>query len=146
MAESISRPADDPFWNYLRFFDAVRPFVWMKPVGDSLYECVYLSGHPALNISNSDEPPGSFHSQDIFAPHPTIPDRWKYVTRLDDRITLVNGEKVLPLPIEGQIKQHPLIDEAVVVGVGKAAPGLLIFRSVEAKQLSDKELLDIIWP
>lgn len=118
----------------------------MKPIGNSLYETVYLAGHPGLNASNSNDPPGSFHSHDVFTPHPTIPDRWKYVTRLDDRITLVNGEKVLPLPIEGVIMQSPLVHEAVVVGAGKAVPGLLVFRATGCEGLSDEEYLNTIWP
>ncbi|KAJ5384112.1 hypothetical protein N7517_002023 [Penicillium concentricum] len=150
VAESISRPKGDPYWNYLKFFDNIRSYVWMKPISesDSLFECVYLTGHPALTTSNSNEPPGSFHSKDVFVPHPTIAGRWKYISRLDDRINLVNGEKVLPLPIEGHIKQHPFIHDAVVVGVGKAAPGLLIFRAddPEANHLSDDKYLDSIWP
>ncbi|OQE95576.1 hypothetical protein PENNAL_c0002G08067 [Penicillium nalgiovense] len=150
VAESISRPKGDPYWNYLKFFDNIRSFVWMKPVSesDSLFECVYLAGHPALTTSNSNEPPGSFHSKDVFTPHPTIAGRWKYISRLDDRINLVNGEKVLPLPIEGHIKQHPFIHDAVVVGVGKAAPGLLILRAdePETNRLSDDKYLHAIWP
>ncbi|KAJ5092472.1 hypothetical protein NUU61_007342 [Penicillium alfredii] len=146
VAESTSRPREDKFWNYVQFFENIRPYVWMKPISDSLYECVYLAGHPALTASNSDDPPGSFHSKDVFAPHPILPHRWKYVTRLDDRINLVNGEKVLPLPIEGHIKQHPLIHEAVVVGVGKAAPGLLVFRNEKAAHIPDGEYLEAIWP
>jgi hypothetical protein len=122
----------------------------MKPISasDSLFECVYLAGHPALTTSNSNEPPGSFHSKDVFTPHPTIAGRWKYISRLDDRINLVNGEKVLPLPIEGHIKQHPFIHDAVVIGVGKAAPGLLILRAdePEANRLSDDKYLHTIWP
>lgn len=146
MADSNSRPEDDPYWSYLRFFENTRPFTWMKPIGDALYESVYLAGHPGLNTSNSDEPPGSYHSRDVFTPHPTIPDRWKYVTRIDDRVMLVNGEKVLPFPIEGAIGQDPLVHEAVVVGVGKAVPGLLVFRAEEREDLSDKEYLNAIWP
>ncbi|PWY89644.1 acetyl-CoA synthetase-like protein [Aspergillus sclerotioniger CBS 115572] len=146
VAESISRPAGDPFWNYMRFFDNIKPFIWMKPISDALYEVVYLQGHPALTASNSNDPPGSFHSRDVFTPHPTIADRWKYVSRLDDRVTLVNGEKVLPLPIEGCIKQNPLIQEAVVVGVEKAVPGLLVFRTENSQMFSDEEFLDLIWP
>ncbi|KAJ5987772.1 AMP-dependent synthetase/ligase, partial [Penicillium waksmanii] len=148
VAESISRPEGDPFWNYLKFFENIRPYIWMKPIGDSLYECVYLAGHPALTTSNSNEPPGSFHSKDVFTPHPTIPNRWKYASRLDDRVTLVNGEKVLPLPIEGFIKQNSLIHEAVIVGLGKVTPGLLVIRSQEAESLglSDQEFLQAIWP
>ncbi|CAK96299.1 hypothetical protein CBS115989_2471 [Aspergillus niger] len=146
VAESISRPAGDPFWNYMRFFDNIKPFIWMKPISDALYEVVYLKGHPALTASNSNEPPGSYHSRDVFTPHPTLADRWKYVSRLDDRITLVNGEKVLPLPIEGCIKQSPLVQEAVVVGVNKAVPGLLVFRTESSQMFSDEEFLDLLWP
>lgn len=146
VAESISRPKGDPYWNYLRFFDNFQPFTWMKPISDSLYEAVYLQGHPSKTSSNSNDPPGSYHSRDVFTPHPTIPGRWKYVTRLDDRVNLVNGEKVLPLPIEGTINQDPLVQEAVVVGVGKTVPGLMVFRAEEAKDLSDDEYLHTIWP
>ncbi|KAJ5826436.1 hypothetical protein N7474_003574 [Penicillium riverlandense] len=145
VAESISRPKGDIAWNYLNFFDNIRPYIWMKPLGMSLYECVYLAGHPALTTSNSNEPPGSFHSRDVFTPHPTIPHRWKYVSRLDDCITLVTGEKILPLPIEGYVKQHPLIYEAIVVGVGKAIPGLLILRADQSTHLSEREYIDTIW-
>ncbi|KAK5675556.1 hypothetical protein LTS12_029552, partial [Elasticomyces elasticus] len=146
VADSTTRPEGDPYWNYLKFFENIRQFIWMKPIGNSLYETVYLAGHPGLNASNSNDPPGSFHSHDVFTPHPTIPDRWKYVTRLDDRITLVNGEKVLPLPIEGVIMQSPLVHEAVVVGAGKAVPGLLVFRATGCEGLSDEEYLNTIWP
>ncbi|CAG8937814.1 unnamed protein product [Penicillium salamii] len=150
VAESISRPEGDLYWNYLRFFDNIRPYVWMKPVSniEPLYECVYLAGHPALTTSNSNDPPGSFHSKDVFTPHPTIAGRWKYMSRLDDRINLANGEKVLPLPIEGCIKQHRLIHDAVLVGVGKAAPGLLVVKadSPGARTLSESQYISSIWP
>ncbi|KAL4868720.1 hypothetical protein BDV12DRAFT_209025 [Aspergillus spectabilis] len=145
VAESISRPAGDPYWNYLRFFENIRSHIWMKPIGNNLYECVYLAGHPALTTSNSDEPPGSYHSRDVFAPHHELPDRWKYISRLDDRITLLNGEKVLPLPIEGSINQSSFVEEAVVVGVDRAVPGLLLFRSEVARYFSDEQYLDLIW-
>ncbi|CAG8166100.1 unnamed protein product [Penicillium olsonii] len=150
VAESISRPEGDPHWNYLRFFDNVRPYVWMKPVSkfEPLYECVYLAGHPALTTSNSSEPPGSFHSKDVFTPHPTIAGRWKYMSRLDDRVNLANGEKVLPLPIEGCIKQHHLIHDAVLVGVGKSAPGLVLVKadSPVARKVSESQYINLIWP
>ncbi|KUL83693.1 hypothetical protein ZTR_07474 [Talaromyces verruculosus] len=86
----------------------------------------------------------SWHSKDVFTPHPTIPDVWKYVTRLDDRVTLSNGEKVLPLPIEGRIRQDSLVREAVIVGVDRALPELLVFRASD--DMSDEEFLNAIWP
>ncbi len=119
----------------------------MNPLGDDSYECVYLKGHPALSTSNSDIPaPGSWHSKDVFIPHPAIPDVWKYVTRIDDRVTLINGEKVLPLPIEGRIREDQLVREAVVVGIDEPIPGLLVFRAKAADHLSDEAYLDAIWP
>ncbi|OQD74998.1 hypothetical protein PENANT_c161G09314, partial [Penicillium antarcticum] len=44
--------------------------------------------------------------------------------------------------------QHPLVHEAVMVGVGKATPGLLVLRSEEAESdpLPDEDYLDAIWP
>jgi hypothetical protein len=122
----------------------------MKPISEaeSLYECVYLAGHPALTTSNSNQPPGSFHSKDIFRPHPTISGRWKYISRLDDRINLLNGEKVLPLPFEGRVKQNRIVHDAVLVGVGRVAPGLLIVQAdlPEVTQMSEAQYISWIWP
>ena len=126
----MRRPPGDDSWNYIRFYPYHRKYIYMDPLGNNQFEAVYLRGHPALMTSNSDSPaPGSWRSKDIFTPHPTIQDAWKFVTRIDDRVTLLNGEKVLPLPIEGRLREDPLIREAVVVGVDKSVPGLLVFRA-----------------
>ncbi|KAI5292949.1 hypothetical protein KEM52_005952, partial [Ascosphaera acerosa] len=99
------------------------------------YEAIYLPGHPALCAHNTNHPePGSWSSKDIFTPHPTIQDAWKYLGRIDDRVTLVNGEKVLPLPIEGRIRNEPPV------------PGLLVFRAPELNHLQDPELIETLWP
>lgn len=143
MAGSIARPLNDRDWNYLKFFDHVSEFVRMEPIGNDHYECIYLRGHPSLSTSNAAD--GAYHSRDVFVKHPSLPHRWKYVARLDDQITLVNGEKVHPLSIEGKIRQHALVQEAVVVGIQRAVPGLLIFRSVHAHGLSDEEIVDQVW-
>ncbi|OTB03018.1 hypothetical protein M426DRAFT_264025 [Hypoxylon sp. CI-4A] len=145
--DTMRREKGDDSWNYVRFYSNIREFLYMDPVGENQYECVYLKGHPGLSTSNSDDPaPGSWRSKDIFTPHPTIKNAWKYITRLDDRITLVNGEKVLPLPIEGCIRESALIREAVVFGIDRPIPGLLVFRAASADHMSDKEYLNAIWP
>lgn len=115
-------------------------------VAEDLYEFVFLGTYPRKVVTNSDDPPDSFHSKDLFTPHPTIPSAWKYVTRIDDRVTLLNGEKVLPLPIEGRIRQHAFVREAVVFGIGKAVPGILLFRADDAKELPDGDFVDKVWP
>jgi hypothetical protein len=107
----------------------------------------YLKEHPGLSAATiGGEGDGSWRSKDIFVPHPTIPDFWKYVTRADDRITLINGEKILPLPIESCVRESILVREAVVVGIDRSIPGLLVFKSGLADALYDVEYVDAIWP
>ena len=118
----------------------------MEPVDEETYECVVLDGHRAKVTSNSDDPPNSYHSHDLFKKHPSIPHAWKYVGRMDHRITLSNGEKVLPLPIEGRISQNPLVNDAVVLGVERTIPGLLIFPADDKEDASDAELIERLWP
>ncbi|KAF7908711.1 uncharacterized protein EAF01_004466 [Botrytis porri] len=140
------RAPGDHSWNYLRILPSVIPHVYMKPIDNNTYESVFLSSLSQLVTSNSDDPPGSYHSKDIFTPHPNIPNAWKYLGRIDDRITLINGEKVLPTPIEGRIRHELLVREAVVFGIDKALPGLLVIRSEAAREMSDEEFINGIWP
>lgn len=143
----MRRQKGDDTWDYVRIYSNVRDSIRFEPIGNELFEAVYLQSHPGLapSIANSDDPaPGSWRSKDVFTPHPSVPDVWKYVTRIDDRITLENGEKVLPLPIEGRIRQDDLVREAVVVGVDRAIPGALIFSASD--HLPPEEFLDAVWP
>ena len=148
LGDTMQRSPGDDTWNYVRIYPNIRDSIFMDPLGDGSYECIYLKSHPGLSTSDSDYPaPGSWKSKDVFVPHPTKSDIWKYVTRLDDRVTLSNGEKVLPLPIEGRIRQHDLVREAVVVGVDRAIPGLLVFRSDKGpSSLPAEEFIEMIWP
>jgi hypothetical protein len=117
----------------------------MKQIDGPICECIVLDGHKGKLISNSNDPPNSYHTKDLFIAHPTIPNAWKFVGRLDDRITLTNGEKVLPLPIEGRIQQDPLVKDAVVFGIDRPVPGLLLFRAATARGLSDEEFIEKVW-
>jgi hypothetical protein len=118
----------------------------MVPVGSNTFELVVLDGLASKVLSNSDDPPNSYHTRDTFTPHPTIPDAWKYLGRLDDRVTLVNGEKVLPIPYEHHIRQNELVQEAVVFGVGRDVPGLIIIASEHAKGMPRDEILARVRP
>ncbi|KAI0471149.1 hypothetical protein F4859DRAFT_505065 [Xylaria cf. heliscus] len=141
-----ARPPSDRYWNYLRLLAPARPFVLMDEIAPGLYECVALDGLKSKSTVNSDNPPGSFRTRDLFTPHATEPGLWKYACRLDDRFTLINGEKVLPISIEGRIRQEERVKEAVVFGEGKSYPGALIFRADAAAHMSDEEFLEAVWP
>lgn len=120
--------------------------IWPKPINKDAFEFVYLKEYPTRTVVNSDDPPGSYHSSDIFTPHKSISGAWKYLGRQDDRITLINGEKFLPLPIEGRIRKAAFVKEAVVFGVGRSIPGLLLFRAEAARTLSDEDFISKVWP
>ncbi|KAK5098463.1 hypothetical protein LTR70_002675 [Exophiala xenobiotica] len=141
------RPEGDNEWNYLRLHRPVADFVLMDEISPGVFECVGLDGLPSKDTTNSDDPPNSFRTRDLFTRHadPQKSNYWKYLSRLDDRLTLVNGEKVLPIPIEGHIRQHELVKEAAVFGVERTVPGVIVFRSEHAANLSDDEFLDRIW-
>ena len=85
------------------------------------------------------------HSNDIFVKHPKL-NAWKHIGRLDDCLTLINGEKVLSLPMEGRIRQDPLIRESCTFGTGKSLPGILVFRNDESKEMSNESFIGAIWP
>ncbi|CAI6015403.1 unnamed protein product [Clonostachys chloroleuca] len=140
------RPADDKAWNYLHPLPTAAPYLLFDLLDDGTYECVVLDGLPSKNKSNCDDPPSSFRTSDRFVKHPILANRWKYVGRLDDRVTLMNGEKVLPIPIEHRIRQSRFIKEVLVVGVGQVLPGLLVMPSDNAAGLSKVQILDKVWP
>ena len=140
------RPPGDNAWNYLRILPEVKKYVLMDEIAPGIFECVALDGLRSKNTVNSDDPPRSFRTRDLFVQHPKNPDFWRFVSRLDDRLTLVNGEKVLPIPIEGRIRQEGLVKEAIVFGDGKSLPGVLIIKADAAAELSDADFLEKIWP
>ena len=149
------RPREDKEWSYLRLWPPVADNVLMDEIAPGVFECVGLDGLPSKGPSNSvppfseKNPPNSFRTADLFTRHPdpSKGNHYKYLSRLDDRITLVMGEKVLPLPMEGRIRQEETVREAVVFGFQQTVPGVLIFRPADsATELSDDEYLDAVWP
>jgi acyl carrier protein len=140
------RARDDLAWNYVRPIKACRPFMQFDLIAPNTYELVVLDGLPSKVATNSDDPPNSFHTSDTWCPHPTINDAWKYIGRLDDRITLVNGEKVLPISMEHQVRTNEYVHECWIFGIGKALPGIMIVPSAKAEGLSTTEIFETIWP
>ncbi|KAH7139791.1 hypothetical protein B0J13DRAFT_478097 [Dactylonectria estremocensis] len=139
-------PATDKSWNYVRPLPKTKPYLLFDEITTGIYEAVVLDGLTTKTTSNSDDPPNSFRTRDTFVKHPTLEDAWKYLGRLDDRVTLFNGEKVLPVPYEHRVRQSEFVQECLVFGVGRAFPGLLIVPSSQAADKTSSELLDLLWP
>ena len=118
-----------------------------------LYELTLLPTLPALSSSyaNTSTPtPGSFATHDIFLRHPTKPDRYKILGRLDDRINLGIPVVVDAWAVEEGIKagirarlkleQQPgagndvekveeVVEEVLCFGEGRPRIGVLVFPS-----------------
>lgn len=141
----ISDFKDKNLWQYYRTHPNLEPFVKFLPNNKTnTYELIILKGAGNLNISNSVDPPESFHSRDLLEKHPTISGAWKYVCRIDDRITLINGEKVLPVPFEAIIRGHVDVRQCAMFGVGMEFPGIAI---IPHQHVSNKQqFISDIWP
>ncbi|KAH9832694.1 Acetyl CoA synthetase-like protein [Teratosphaeria destructans] len=149
------RSPGDTEWAYMRLWPPVADHVLMDEISPGVFEAVALDGLPSKGPSNSNppysakNPANSFRTADLFSRHPDPKksNYYKYLSRLDDRITLVMGEKVLPLPMEGRIRQEDIVREAVVFGYQQAVPGVLIFRPPEhGRDLTDEAYVDAVWP
>ncbi|KAL5334466.1 hypothetical protein BJX70DRAFT_391380 [Aspergillus crustosus] len=137
------RPREDKNWNWLIPSDAVKKFLRMEERFPGVYESVVLDGWPSKVLSNRRD--GAYATKDLFLKHPEM-EAYKYYSRLDDTITMVNGEKVIPLDLEGRVRQLGVVADAVVFGVAKASIGLAVIRAPEAASLTDGQITEAIWP
>jgi len=133
----------DKEWDWLRVPPHLKPYLSMELRGPNLYELCVMEGWGSKVATNRDD--GSYATKDLFEPHPTIADAWKYYARLDDTIALENGEKANPLLVEGVIRQNHNVAEAVVFGAGKPRLGAFIIPA-ETSDLQDEAIVDAVMP
>jgi len=132
----------DKEWQFLRPGEGVK-YLNFEKQEDGLSELVILPGWPHMAKTNRED--GSFATADLFAPHQSIPDAWKYHSRADSQLTLITGKKFDPSPFESAIAAaSPLLSDVFIFGNGKPYPGALVFRSQEAKNIQDEELVRAI--
>lgn len=133
-------------WRYLRIFPGAVEFLHWEPVGDdNILELIIKPGNPFTSVSNY--PDGSLHTGDIFLRHPTDPDMYYCLGRIDDTIVMLNGEKANPLPLELEVNLHPYVKDLVCVGTQQATLGLFVVPSEKASMdgKSKEEIVDAIW-
>lgn len=145
MNSTFRDASTDKAWDYLAPYPNVKEYICMKPLSDDLYECVILPGLASCPISNSDDPPGSFHTGDVFVPHATLPGRWRPIGRRDDVINMSFSASFVALPFEDRVRSHPLVAEAVMFGNGRPTLGVLVFASEAARHLGPREVADGVW-
>ncbi|CRG91279.1 Mediator of RNA polymerase II transcription subunit 12-like protein [Talaromyces islandicus] len=90
-----------------------------------------------------------YRTNDMFLPHPTKPNLWKYYGRVDDVIVLSNGEKFNPIEMEKVLDGHPLISRSLIVGNGQFHSAALIEPKWDRLDDSNSEqsaFIQEIWP
>ncbi|KAF8549988.1 L-aminoadipate-semialdehyde dehydrogenase [Imleria badia] len=111
-----------------RDFDTDTAWNWVRANGPYIHTGVM-----------SNKPDASYATKDLFIKHPTIPDAYKYIGRIDDTLVMVNGEKTNPVPIGLTLRSSPYIAEAIVFGTARSQIGALILPSEAAQHFSHDE-------
>ena len=132
----------DKAWQYLRpTIDA--SFLSFEPKEDGLSELIVKSRWPYKVKENRDD--SAYATADLFQPHSSIPNAWRYHSRADAQITLVNGKKFDPAPIEASIlAANKFLKDVFVFGNNKEFAGALLFPVSD--KLSQESVVDNVWP
>lgn len=120
----------------------------MQPCEDDAYEMVLhkdpqLEGVRSLSCNFPDVE--QWHTKDLFRPHPSKPNMWRFHGRTDDIIVLSNGEKFNPSPSEAIIAGHHLLSGAIIVGLARFQPALLV-ELRDGVDLRAETVIEDIWP
>lgn len=131
----------DKEWRYLRLNHNSKHLEF-EDHQDELWELVVKPDWPCKSIANRKD--GSYATSDLFKPHLVRPNAWLYHSRADAQITLANGKKFDPAPIEANILSlTELLHDVYVFGTGRPCAGAILFNS---SNLTPEELVGIIWP
>ncbi|KXJ90764.1 hypothetical protein Micbo1qcDRAFT_226787 [Microdochium bolleyi] len=135
----------DKEWQYLRCVVDDPDILAFEPQdGSDLCELVAKPRWPLRNKTNRED--GSFATSDLFERHESIPNAWKYNSRSDAQITLANGKKFDPAPLEDAIRAAlgKVLQDVLVFGAGREYPGAILFgKSTDA---SKDGILEAAWP
>ncbi|KAJ7683143.1 hypothetical protein B0H17DRAFT_1205376 [Mycena rosella] len=137
-------------WAWVRFSSRVN-IRWI-PQGDGTFECQFLTVPETHQVAVENLPDTrGYSTQDLFERHPTKPDLFRIVGRLDDVLIMANGEKAVPGPMEDVIMASPAIMGAVMFGRERNQVGVLIEPNPHYKPDPEDEqqlakFRNLIWP
>ena len=133
-------------WSYMEFLPKTK--LEFRPSGDDAFKLIVLANattEESVALTHNFPEVEEWHTKDLFKPHPTKQDLWRFRGRRDDIVVLSNGEKLNPVPMESQLLGSPMLVGALVTGQNRFQPALLIeMNNTNGK--NDDELIDQIWP
>ncbi len=136
--------ACDKDWQYLRQPEGTN-LLKFEMRDDGLSELIVGKDWPHLAKRNRAD--GSYATADLFKPHPTRKDAWKYHSRADAQLTLATGLKFDPSRLESAIAAAtPLLSDVYIFGNQRPYPGALLFRSQQGAHTIDDDLVQEVAP
>ncbi|KAL8947218.1 MAG: hypothetical protein Q9222_006475, partial [Ikaeria aurantiellina] len=138
----VPEPQD---WSYIQFHPHCK--LELQPAVNGACELVLFADDTTIgDYALNHNVPGvrERRTRDLFMPHPTKKDLWKFYGRRDDILVLSSGEKFSPVPAETALQQHPAVAGALVVGQSRPQPALLIEPKPGYDDISN--IADDIWP
>lgn len=140
----VPRPED---WSYMEWIPIVKAD--MQPSVDGAYELVLhndfgVAKHRPLyyNFPKFRD----WHTKDLFKPHPSKPNLWRYHGRSDDILVFSNGGKFSPIAAEALIQTHPSVAGAIIVGTARFQAALMIEPKSGLDSAERAHLVEQIWP
>lgn len=132
-------------WSYFEWQPAYE--TTMELISEDVYEMV-IHRDPSLawirGICHIFPDVEEWRTRDLFKPHPSNPNLWRFHGRTDDILVLSNGEKFNPVPMEGIVQGHELVSGALIVGQGRFQAALLV--EPRHNVMTQDSLIDEIWP
>lgn len=144
----------DREWSYLRADSSLQPDYYdfepqaVEEGEPALFEFVVKPKWP--HRAKTNRPDGSFATSDLFERHPTITNAWRYHSRADAQVTLLNGKKFDPAPVEGEILASEvgkrLLSDVMIFGTGREMPGILLFPKSGNTSTHGDQIVEDVWP
>ncbi|KAG1464026.1 hypothetical protein G6F56_005164 [Rhizopus delemar] len=103
-----------------------KPLYLMEDAGDGLKHLYVRSNCHFMALGVSNREGGGYNSNDLFIENPESPGYYRYYGRRDDTLVMINGEKTNPVPMEGTIRQSPIVKQVAVLGHGRQCTSALI--------------------
>ncbi|KAH6614388.1 hypothetical protein B0J18DRAFT_299914 [Chaetomium sp. MPI-SDFR-AT-0129] len=143
-------PQDPKLWRYFHVDSETFGCEWRLATEDGAYEQVIVrkDKHPGYQGFFYTFPDAKEYStNDIYKPHPTLPDHWLYYGRADSIIVFSNGEKLNPTSIEDIVSGHPKVKGALVVGSQRFQPALILEPTNILNGADEVEqFIEDVWP
>ncbi|KXN66861.1 acetyl-CoA synthetase-like protein, partial [Conidiobolus coronatus NRRL 28638] len=104
----------------------------LKDLGDDVVEMIISKDDPCLACVQDKDEDGNYPTKDLFKIISREPLLFNYLSRADDTIIHVNGEKTNPIPMEDKINRCPYIDRCAILGTGQQMNTLLVQLDLNA--------------